>query len=128
MRARDAVARLSPDFPGDPDTGLLFESEDAEERFSLFANEEICPALDPENGACDLYDARPMTCRTFGPATPAGPDSFSVCELCYTGATEEEIAACAVEFDPDDLESGLNAEVEDSTGVHGRTIVAFCLR
>ena len=25
-----------------------------------------CPALDPETGGCDLYAARPITCRTFG--------------------------------------------------------------
>ena len=126
-RAQDAVARLAPDFPGDQESGLLYEGEEAEERFASFANEEPCPVLDPATGTCDLYDSRPMTCRTFGPAAPAGPDSFGACELCYTGATSAEIAACAVEFDPDDLESHLNAELEESAGVHGRTIVAFCL-
>src|SRR6266481_7095894 len=35
-RARAAVARLSPDFPGNPVRGILDESEDAAERFSTF--------------------------------------------------------------------------------------------
>jgi Fe-S-cluster containining protein len=67
QRAQQAVKRLSPTFPGDPKTGILREDEEAEAAFAEFANDEPCPALDPETGACDLYDARPMTCRTFGP-------------------------------------------------------------
>jgi len=64
-----------------------------------------CPVLDPEAGTCDLYDARPITCRMFGPAVRAGGDVVGVCELCYEGATDEEIAACAVDLDlPDDAD------------------------
>jgi hypothetical protein len=33
-RARESVARLSPDFPGDPVSGVLEEGNDAAERFS----------------------------------------------------------------------------------------------
>ena len=65
-RARQSVARMRPDFPGDPISGLLSETEEDEERFSNFADDEPCPALDAETGACDLYAARPVTCRTFG--------------------------------------------------------------
>lgn len=57
-----------------------------------------CPVLDPESGHCDLYEFRPVTCRTFGPAVRSG-DAIGACELCYVGATEAEIEACAVEFD-----------------------------
>ena len=60
-RAREAVARLAADFPGDPVSGVLDEGNDAAERFSDFANEEPCPALDPETGNCELYESRPMT-------------------------------------------------------------------
>lgn len=69
-RARDAVARLSHDFPGDPATGVLDRGPHAEEAFAAFADEEPCPALDPETGLCDLYESRPMTCRVFGPTRP----------------------------------------------------------
>src|SRR5713226_5493178 len=51
-RARESVARISGEFPGDAATGLLDEGEATEERFSGFADEEPCPALDLETGAC----------------------------------------------------------------------------
>jgi hypothetical protein len=41
-------------------------------------------------------------------------------------ATDEEIEACEMNPDPDDLESSLLREIEQTTGVHGQTIVAFC--
>jgi Fe-S-cluster containining protein len=127
-RAGEAVARLAPDFPGDPSTGLLAEGEEAEASFADFANDEPCPALDPDTGMCDLYSARPMTCRTFGPPVRSGPEGgLGVCELCYHGAGEEEIAACEMNPDPDNLEAKLLKRLEGSTGVRGNTIVAFCL-
>src|SRR5271167_1742271 len=126
QRAREAVSRLSPNFPGNPASGLLDESEEAEQRFAEFANDEACPALDPESGLCELYEARPMTCRVFGPPVRS-EDGLGVCELCFQDATDAEIAACEMNPDPDDLESALIAELEKATGARGRTIVAFCL-
>jgi Fe-S-cluster containining protein len=126
-RALESVARISRDFPGDLATGLLDGDETAEERFADFANDEPCPALDPETGGCDLYTARPMTCRTFGPPVRCGSEAVGVCELCFEGASESEIAACEVEADPEGLESGLLEELEKTTGTTGQTIVAFSL-
>ncbi|MGB6990301.1 MAG: YkgJ family cysteine cluster protein [Candidatus Sulfotelmatobacter sp.] len=125
-RARESVSRLSGDFPGDPVSGILDEGDDAEDRFSSFANDEPCPALDPETGNCELYESRPMTCRVFGPPVRSA-DGLGVCELCYNGASDEEIAACEMKPDPDDLESALLEMVEASTGTRGNTIIAFCL-
>jgi Fe-S-cluster containining protein len=125
-RAREAVARLSPNFPGNAVSGLLDEGDSAVERFSEFANDEPCPALDPETGNCELYESRPMTCRVFGPPVRS-EDGLGVCELCYHGASDQEIAACEMKPDPDDLESVLLKKVEDDTGVRGATIIAFCL-
>ena len=125
-RARVSVARLAAEFPGDPRSGILDEGDDAAERFSNFANQEPCPALDPETGNCELYESRPMTCRVFGPPVRS-EDGLGVCELCYQGASDEEVAACEMKPDPDDLESGLLKKLEDSTGTRGNTIVAFCL-
>jgi Fe-S-cluster containining protein len=126
-RARQSVARIARDFPGDPLTGQLAEGEAAEERFADFADDEPCPALDPETGGCDLYTARPLTCRTFGPPMRCGTEAVGVCELCFEGASEAEIAACEVEVDSDGLESGLLEQIEQTTGASGRTIVAFAL-
>jgi len=125
-RAREVVARLAPEFPGDPATGLLDEGELAEQRFAEFANDEPCPALDPESGNCELYEARPMTCRTFGPPIRS-EDGLGVCELCYHGASDEQIASCEMIPDPDDLESALLQKLERTTGACGETIVAFAL-
>jgi Fe-S-cluster containining protein len=125
-RAQDAVTRLSPDFPGDAATGVLNEGDDAAQHFSDFANDEPCPALDPATGNCELYESRPMTCRVFGPPVRS-EDGLGVCELCFKGATDEEIAACEMKPDPDDLESALLKKLENATGIHGNTIIAFCL-
>lgn len=126
QRVADSVARLSSDFPGDAITGLLDERADGSEEFDAFANEEVCPALDPVSGTCDLYSSRPMTCRVFGPPVRSEA-GLGVCELCYQGATAEEIAACEMVPDPDNLESVLVQELEAQTGVRRKTIVAFAL-
>jgi Fe-S-cluster containining protein len=124
QRARQSIARLTPDFPGDPRTGLLDEDRSAD--FEDFANDEPCPVLDPATGLCDLYAARPMTCRVFGPPLRT-EDGLGVCDLCFHGATPEEIAACEVHLDSDSLESSLTAEAEQTTGRSGATIVAWAL-
>jgi Fe-S-cluster containining protein len=126
-RALQAVARIASDYPGDPSTGLLDEGEDVEERFPDRLEDDPCPALDPATGTCDLYAARPITCRAFGPPAGCGSDAVGVCELCFVGASDDEIAACEVDSDPDGLESALLEELERTTGMRGRTIVAFSL-
>ncbi|MGO9865038.1 MAG: YkgJ family cysteine cluster protein [Terriglobales bacterium] len=131
-RARASVERLSAEFPGNAKTGVLDagifeEGSEAEKRFAEFANDEPCPVLDPETGLCDLYEARPMTCRTFGPPVRS-EGGLGVCELCFQGATDTEIAACEMAADPDDLESKLLAKLEKARGSRGQTIIAFCIK
>ncbi|HEY7404749.1 MAG TPA: YkgJ family cysteine cluster protein [Candidatus Angelobacter sp.] len=127
-RARKSWARLAPDFPGDRKTGILADDQTAEEQFAGYANDEPCPALDPKTGACDLYSSRPMTCRTFGPPVRSGAEgALGVCELCYHGASDEQIAGCEMVPDPDDLEEKLLQEVEAQSGQRGSTIITFCL-
>ena len=116
-RALQAIARISPDFPGDAATGLLGEDEDAGKRFDALPDDGPCPALDPAAGTCDLYAARPITCRIFGPPVRSGSPALGVCELCFQGASDEQIAACQVEIDLEALESD----------APGQTIVAFAL-
>ena len=125
-RVRSAAKKLSREFPGDPKTGILDEGPDAEMRFEAFANDEPCPVLNPETGDCELYESRPMTCRVFGPPVRS-EDGLGVCELCFQGASDEEIADCEMDPDPDDLESSLLGDLEKRTRLRGRTIVAFCL-
>lgn len=126
-RARASVARMRPRFPGDPATGTLPEDEVASDRFLDVFDNEPCPALDPATGACDLYEARPITCRTFGPAVRAAGEALGHCELCYVGASPAQIESCAVDVDPDGVEAAVLAELEAATGRSGSTIVAFAL-
>lgn len=127
-RTREAIQRFSSSFPGDPVTGILGEDEKSEEQFADFANDEPCPVLDPETGTCDLYASRPMTCRTFGPPVRTGNhDTLGICELCFEGASTEQISACELKVDPDGLEPQLAEEVENAGGARGKTIVAFAL-
>ena len=95
-RTEDYLEIFSGEFPGDRKTGILGTSEADEAAFEEFANEAPCPALDLETGLCDLYDARPMTCRVFGPpirSAAGDEEGLAVCELCFTEASEAEIAA-----------------------------------
>lgn len=125
-RAAAYREQYSASFPGDPASGILTATPEAEAAFEDFANDEPCPALDPASGRCDLYEARPMTCRTFGPpvrhASEAG-EGFAVCELCFTEAFPEEIEAAEMK-PPLAQEQALLAHFSPESG---ETIVAWCL-
>jgi len=125
-RVNAYVTRLADGYPGDPRTGVLDESEEASQRWDDFANDEPCPVLDPGTGTCDLYHSRPMTCRTFGPPLMSDGE-LGVCELCFDGVTDEEVAACEIHPDPDHLEAVVLKELEKSTHTSGNTIVGFAL-
>jgi Fe-S-cluster containining protein len=125
QRAAASLERTVDGFPGDPETGILDDSAEAEEIFEDFANDEPCPALDPETLACDLYAHRPMTCRVYGPPVRT-EGGLGVCELCFTKASPEEIAAAEVPLEGEATEDALNRELEEAIG-GGRTTVAFAL-
>jgi Fe-S-cluster containining protein len=116
VRAGEAAALLLRQYPGDTANRALGEAPD---------DDGPCPALDPASGMCDLYEWRPLTCRTFGPAIRSG-NAVGTCELCFPGATEEEIAACAVELDTDALEAPVLRELGGGQP-EGPTLVALAL-
>jgi Fe-S-cluster containining protein len=125
-RARAWLAEHGPSFPGDRDTGALGSSPEEQARFEDFAGDAPCPALDPATGRCDVYAWRPMTCRVFGPPVRAagedGAEGLGHCELCFIGATPEEVAANEMPV-PHDLEAELLQEI----GADLETVVAFAL-
>jgi len=122
-RARAWMEQHGSDFPGDRASGRLGQSEADRERFEEFANDAACPALDPATGRCDVYAARPMTCRVFGPPVRMGDgNALGHCELCFHGASEAEVQACEMAV-PHEFEAELLSEVEDC----GETVVAFAL-
>jgi Fe-S-cluster containining protein len=126
-RARTWIGTYGADFPGDLETGRLGDSDEDRERFAEFANEAACPALDPPTGRCDVYEWRPMTCRVFGPPIQMdggtdGTKALGHCELCFAGATEDEVARCEMPV-PHELEEKLLDEIPEK----GETLVAFAL-
>lgn len=125
-RARAWLAEHGPDFPGDRATGVLGQSAAEQARFDDFADDAPCPALDPATGRCHVYEWRPMTCRVFGPPVRAtdsnGAQGLGHCELCFIGATPEQVAACEMPV-PHELEAKLLSE----TSSNSETVVAFAL-
>ena len=130
-RVSDSLARIAPLFPGDRVTGIL--DEDYEES-PLFSDEESigdsepCPVLDPVTGTCDLYEHRPIVCRTFGPPMRTAEGDLATCELCYVSATTEEIAACELDASVPAQESASNDAFNAAHNTSGETIVVFALR
>lgn len=127
-RAHNSWLRLAPHFPGDPASGALTLDETGQScaAFEDFANDEPCPALDPEHGTCDLYAARPHTCRSFGPPVAAG-DGYGICELCFQHATPEEIATAAIHEPPDAIAQTLDQAAVEAGAPAAPTIIAFVL-
>lgn len=128
-RAGISWTKLADQFPGDPTSGILAVDKDGEllKAFQFFGDDEICPVLDPENGTCDLYSARPHTCRVFGPPV-ATPEGYGVCELCFQKATPQEVAAAAITSQSAATTDALD-RLAIAAGVQpGDTILAFCLR
>ena len=127
VRAEAWIAEFGPDYPGDLTTGLLGDSEADRERFEDFANDAPCPALDPATGLCGVYLFRPMTCRVFGPPVRVETAenksrALALCELCFHGASQAEVAACEMHL-PHELEARILDEIGDSR----ETLVAFAL-
>ncbi len=111
-----SIAQERPDGARTWDESSLPESLD----------EMPCPALDPASGCCDLYEARPIVCRTFGPAIRLSQGTVGACELCYVGTPEDELSRIAVDVDPDGLERALLARLA-AAGQGGLTIIAEAL-
>jgi Fe-S-cluster containining protein len=129
-RANRYLEEFGPSFPGDRQTGILGTSEQDQASFEDFANNAPCPALDPATGLCDLYAARPMTCRVFGPPVRSrdtqDEEGLAVCELCFTDASPDEIAAAEMTVPYAEEQSLLN-DLRAMYPQAGDTIIAYCL-
>ncbi len=126
-RATAAVREMQRRFPGDPASGRLNEDEAARERFFDRHQSLPCPALDPKTGACELYDARPLTCRTFGPPVRIGRENLPPCRLCFVGVPSREVARCRIDVDVD-LEDRLLRRLQKAgEPAVPETLVAFAL-
>jgi Fe-S-cluster containining protein len=127
-RVKESLARLDPWFPGDLTTGILNEDYQAAILFEEFANDEPCPVLDLEHGTCDLYEHRPILCRTFGPPMRTEENNLATCELCFIHATTEEIAACELDPTIPAQEIASNEAFNAARNLNGQTLIAYALR
>ena len=122
VRLREGLARLAET------DGTRAEAVRARATGYAGEDDEACPALNPESGTCELYGWRPVTCREFGPAIKGPDGKIGACELCYVGASDEEISTCAVGANEAGigLESRLVAELV-AEGLAEKTTVAEAL-
>lgn len=121
-RARALLPVLAPGFPGDPETGILADDDSADPYFERHASLP-CPALDPATGSCEVYAWRPLSCRTFGPPVRTGDADLPPCDLCFQGASPEEVEACRVEPDP----AGIEERLIDRFDAEEETLIALVL-
>jgi hypothetical protein len=54
--------------------------------------------------------------------------NLATCELCYIGATTEEIARCELDPEIPAIGARSNEEYEAATGRRGETLIAYALR
>ena len=81
------------------------------------------PVLDPEHGTCDpLCRAAAHVPHVLARAALEF-DALGVCELCFVGASDEEIDACSVTLD----DGGREADLLQQMGACEHTSVALAL-
>lgn len=125
QRARAAVVEQAGAFS--PDRVGTFADEAEEARFYTAFAAAPCPALDPNSGACMVYDWRPVVCRTHGPPLRERDGDVAHCPLCFTDATPSEVDAARTTLDVADMEAPLADQVADETGWRGMTTVTFAI-
>lgn len=130
--ARVALAqrKLGPFYPGDVATGVLRDDADAVELFEEWAHADACPVLDPVTQTCDLYAHRPVLCRTFGPPIRNDHEDaeagLAICELCFQGASEGQVAAAEMDSSWRGLQEDLEAAFDEAHPNLGPTMIPFC--
>ncbi len=125
-RARRQLALIRPEYPGDSLTGALSQDDASVEAFFERLSELPCPVLDPASGRCELYSARPLSCRTFGLPVRIGGEDLEPCRLCFSGASAQEIEACRACPDAADREQRLLVQLERGE-YNEDTIIAFAV-
>lgn len=118
-RAAEAMLAMREGFPGDWSSGALDETRAAEELYADRYQMIPCPALQLESGECELYEHRPVACRTYGLAVRIADIDLTPCCLNYTGMTPAEIEHRRVELTIEPVDG---EDYED-----GQTVVAAAL-
>jgi Fe-S-cluster containining protein len=127
-RAAEAARILTPGFPGAAATGRLVVDEERLDEFFERHRALPCPALSPATGRCELYDWRPVSCRSYGPPARFGKEKSPPCPLCFREADEEAIERCRMAPDREGLEKKILAAMGVAAGEEWETLIAFALR
>ncbi len=84
-----------------PDLRSVSQAE--KEEFFERTDAVPCPALGPD-GACRIYENRPLVCRTFGiPLKEGGRFLGEECELNFTSASEDQLHQAAWDLEWEDV-------------------------
>jgi Fe-S-cluster containining protein len=126
-RARRTVAIFRPTFPGDPEAGSLGGDQGAEDRFFEAQAAVPCPVLDPATQNCELYEHRPLYCRTYGPPVTFGGENLPPCRLCFTTAPKEAIEAARAVPDRLGLERAILDRLKRDGGDDAETVIAYAV-
>jgi len=118
-RAAEAMLAMRDGFPGDWSSGDLDETRAAEELYAHRYQMIPCPALQLETGECELYDHRPVACRTYGLAVRVAEVDLTPCRLNYVGMSAAEIEQRRVDLTIEPVDG---AEYEE-----GQTVIAWAL-
>ena len=126
-RARGVLDQIKGSFPGDSKTGRLDPDDPGTDAFVERFSQIACPALDPSTQLCDLYEHRPLSCRTFGLPVKINEESLPPCSLCFKGASAKEIDAHRIDPDPDGLEHAILCELTGTGAMSDETVVAYAV-
>lgn len=105
IRERAAVA--AGQFTADPQYPQITRDQQAMADFTQRHQNLPCPVLDPDSGVCQLYEFRPMACRTYGPPIVLDWEPLPPCPLNFTQASDEEIESARVSVDPGEAAAAL---------------------
>lgn len=108
LRASDSATRAllvtrSREILESFDAPAIRDCDDSEKRaFFERAGDVACPALD-DDGACRIYENRPLMCRTFGLPVREGRDYLGQeCELNFVEALRDEKESAAWDLEWED--------------------------
>lgn len=127
VRARAQWDRWRDEFPGSAAEGTFGDDEDERVAFCDARADEACAALDPASGACVLYAHRPLACRTYGLPLRTEGELVAACELNFTDATSEAVAAAALEPCGVEEEARLERALASAGARVGDSVVAAVL-
>lgn len=126
-RSLRAVRTLADGYPGDRAGGRLSGDVDALDLFFERHGSLPCPVLDPATGRCELYAARPVSCRTYGPPLRFVGEDALPCPLCFKEAPAVIVERCRFEPDPRGLEDATLSKMGVSAGEDWETLIPFAL-